>query len=98
MKSIREKLQSLRLFLSAHPDNIEGSEMADRLEDVEQLERRFRPLKIYYLSALEEDGNIYVNGYFLSREEAEAEKKRLDKVKINIKYGVVQTINEAQIN
>ena len=32
------KIISLKLFLKAHPDNVEGSEMADRLEDLESLE------------------------------------------------------------
>ena len=33
------KIKSLKLFLKAHPDNVEGSEMADRLEDLEFLEK-----------------------------------------------------------
>lgn len=34
-----EKIQSLRLYLEAHPDNEENSECADRLEDVIELEK-----------------------------------------------------------
>ena len=31
------KLASLRLYLKAHPENKENSELSDRLEDVEEI-------------------------------------------------------------
>lgn len=71
MKDIREKLQSLRLFLSAHPDNTEGSEMADRLQDVEQLEKYFKELKVYHLFGALYGGGVRSAGYYFSKEAAE---------------------------
>lgn len=37
MSTTKTKLRSLELYLSAHPDNEENSECADRLSDVEEL-------------------------------------------------------------
>lgn len=79
MKSIREKLQSLRLFLSAHPDNIEGSEMADRLEDVEQLEAYFKELKVYHLFGALYGGGVRSAGYYFSKEAAEKARGFLER-------------------
>jgi len=41
LQDIKRKLRSISLFLSAHPENIEDSEMADRLDDIEELEVLF---------------------------------------------------------
>lgn len=37
IESMLSKLKSLELYLSAHPDNEEHSECADRLEDVQEI-------------------------------------------------------------
>lgn len=41
LQDVKRKLRSLSLFLSAHPENEEDSEMADRLDDVKELEDLF---------------------------------------------------------
>lgn len=37
INTLKKKLRSLQLFLSAHPENEPDSEMADRLSDVEEM-------------------------------------------------------------
>ena len=37
METTKQKLRSLELYLSAHPDNEENSECSDRLSDVQEL-------------------------------------------------------------
>ena len=91
MESIREKLQSLRLFLSVHPDNIEGSEMADRLEDVEQLEAYFKELKVYHLTCVYGGGEVYSAGYYLSKEAAEKAKRAFKQQSLHADW-IIQTI------
>ena len=39
-KEIIRKLQSVRLCLMAHPDNEKGSEFEDRINDLEEIERK----------------------------------------------------------
>jgi len=44
MKELRKKINSLILYLMAHPDNVKNSETADRLEDVVEIEKMFSNL------------------------------------------------------
>jgi len=37
METIKQKLRSIELCLSAHPDNEEHSEFADRISDLQEL-------------------------------------------------------------
>lgn len=39
MSTILEKIKSLKLCLMAHPDNEENSEFADRISDLEDIEK-----------------------------------------------------------
>lgn len=40
-KEMLQKVRSIRLCLLAHPDNEENSEFADRIADLEELEKYF---------------------------------------------------------
>ena len=44
-KEILQKLRSLELCLTAHPDCIKGSEFEDRVLDIQELRNHFEQLK-----------------------------------------------------
>ena len=54
-------------------------------------------LKIYKVQCLNEDGQIEVNGYHISLESAEIQKKYLDSDHRNKKYGIKQSIIEIKV-
>lgn len=42
MKKIKQKLRSIELCLSAHPDNEEHSEFADRISDLKEIQKEVK--------------------------------------------------------
>ena len=57
-------------------------------------------MKIYELECLNTDGDIERNGLFISRENAEIEKAKLDNEPYHLKFGVKQhiVVNETEDN
>lgn len=53
MNTIKQKLHSIELCLSAHPDNEENSEFADRISDVEEIQKEVQNLIEWKESAME---------------------------------------------
>lgn len=59
--------------------------------------KKKKPMKLYKLTCINEDGRDEENGYFLKEENAKARKAELDSQPRNIKYGIVQYIVEIEI-
>lgn len=53
-------------------------------------------MKLYILQCGNEDGNTEVNGYYLSKENAEKEGAKMDEYPLNKKYGIIQQIVEIE--
>jgi len=53
-------------------------------------------MKLYRLECCDQDGNIEVNGYFLSNIHAEEQKQRMDLYPENIRYGIKQVVIEIE--
>ena len=53
MNTIKQKLRSIELCLSAHPDNEENSEFADRISDIEDIQKEVQNLIEWKESAME---------------------------------------------
>ncbi len=52
MNTIKQKLRSIELCLSAHPDNEEHSEFADRISDIEIVQKEINDLIEWKKSAM----------------------------------------------
>jgi len=65
IKEILDTIKSVKLCLMAHPDNEEGSEFADRIEDLEDIETRLRRIMFNPTITKENARSILENWWYL---------------------------------